>query len=55
MRPQPDTTEDEYRQTLVKYQQEIGKASKVVIVGAGSVGLEVAGVCLSLLVNDAGC
>jgi pyruvate/2-oxoglutarate dehydrogenase complex dihydrolipoamide dehydrogenase (E3) component len=43
MRPVAGSTEAEYQSTLVKTQQEIAAASKIVIVGGGSVGLEVAG------------
>ena len=44
MRPAPDSTEQEYQQLLVNYQQETAKATKIVIIGAGAVGVEFAGV-----------
>lgn len=44
MRPAEGATEDSYRAELVKSQEEIAKATKVVVVGSGAVGVEMAGV-----------
>ena len=44
MRPVLGNTEAEYQQLLVNLQQEIGQANKIVIVGAGAVGVELSGV-----------
>ncbi|WWD18058.1 hypothetical protein CI109_102505 [Kwoniella shandongensis] len=43
MRPSLSSTKDEWVQALVKIQQDIAKAKRVVIIGAGAVGVEVAG------------
>ena len=52
MRAQFGTTEEEYQQSLQALQKDFASAKKVVIVGAGSVGLEIAGVGPSPLGND---
>jgi pyruvate/2-oxoglutarate dehydrogenase complex dihydrolipoamide dehydrogenase (E3) component len=44
MRPEPGSSEAAYMASLVKYQQDFKQATKVVIAGGGSVGLELAGV-----------
>jgi NADH dehydrogenase FAD-containing subunit len=44
MRPSEGATEESYCAELVKSQEEIAKASKVVVIGSGAVGVEVAGV-----------
>lgn len=49
MKPEPGSTEQEYRDLLVKFQKEIAQASKIVIVGGGAVGIELAGVRLTPL------
>jgi hypothetical protein len=44
MRPVPGSTEQEYLGALTKLQEEFTQAKKILIVGAGAVGLELAGV-----------
>lgn len=44
MRPMSGSTEVEYHETLKKHQREIKGAAKVVVIGGGTVGSEVAGV-----------
>ncbi|RSH92620.1 hypothetical protein EHS25_008065 [Saitozyma podzolica] len=43
MRPAEGATEESYRAELVKSQEEIAKATKVVVIGSGAVGVEMAG------------
>ncbi|RSH92622.1 hypothetical protein EHS25_008067 [Saitozyma podzolica] len=43
MRPSEGATEASYRDELVQLQRDIAKAKKVLVVGAGAVGLEMAG------------
>ena len=47
MRPVPGSTEQEYLGALTKLQGEFAQAKKILIVGAGAVGLELAGVSLA--------
>jgi NADH dehydrogenase FAD-containing subunit len=44
MRPAEGATEESYRAELVKSQEEVAKATKVVVIGSGAVGVEMAGV-----------
>jgi pyruvate/2-oxoglutarate dehydrogenase complex dihydrolipoamide dehydrogenase (E3) component len=44
MRAEDGTSEAEYQAQLVAMQQEVRQAQKVVIIGGGSVGAEMAGV-----------
>jgi NADH dehydrogenase FAD-containing subunit len=44
MRPVPGADIDYARATLIGLQEEIGKARSILIIGAGPVGIEVAGV-----------
>jgi hypothetical protein len=44
MRPVPGSTEEEYLGALTKLQGEFAQAKKILIVGAGAVGVELAGV-----------
>jgi hypothetical protein len=44
MRPSEGATETSYRDGLVQLQKDIAEAKKVLVVGAGAVGLEMAGV-----------
>jgi len=48
MRPQPESTEKEYLDMLRNSQSEIAKATKIIVVGGGAVGCEVAGVSSQL-------
>ncbi|WRT63953.1 uncharacterized protein IL334_000880 [Kwoniella shivajii] len=43
MRPAVDSSRKEYEEALIKTQGEIKNASKIVVVGGGAVGLEIAG------------
>jgi NADPH-dependent 2,4-dienoyl-CoA reductase/sulfur reductase-like enzyme len=47
MRPAPGSTEAEYEALLKDYQRDLSKAKKVVVVGGGAAGTEVAGVSTS--------
>lgn len=51
MRPSEGATEASYRDELVQLQRDIAKAKKVLVVGAGPVGLEMAGVSAVRLIN----
>jgi len=44
MRADDGTTEAQYQAQLVSMQQDVKRAQKVVIIGGGSVGAEMAGV-----------
>ena len=46
MRAPLGSTKDQVLASLRKTQADLDKATKVVIIGGGPVGLEVAGVCL---------
>jgi hypothetical protein len=51
MRPPKGATEASYRDELVQLQRDIAKAKKVLVVGAGAVGLEMAGVSAVRITN----
>lgn len=44
MRPVPGSTEAEYIELLRTFQKDIAASKKILIVGGGAVGVEVAGV-----------
>jgi NADH dehydrogenase FAD-containing subunit len=46
MRPVPGADIEYARATLIGLQEEIAKARSILVIGAGPVGIEVAGVCL---------